>query len=85
MAAGPTWKGQELETIGDLFRAALRLTTPEEGQQFMRLYIAHLASHDVDNPESVAFANIGYIARYGDDTANDHIRQMTGAQHPIFG
>jgi hypothetical protein len=79
------WKGEELATLGDLFRAASRLETAAEGQEFMRLYIAHLAASGVERPESVAFANIGYLARYGSDETFAHIQQMTGAQHPIFG
>ena len=85
MSAGPIWKGAELATLGDLFGAAGQLTTPAEGQEFMRLYIAHLATNGVEKPESVAFANIGYLARYGSDETFAHIQQMTGAQHPIFG
>jgi hypothetical protein len=85
MSAGPIWKGAELATLGDLFGAVSRLETPEEGQEFMRVYVAHLASHGVEKPESAAFGNIGYLARYGSDETFERIQQMTGAQHPIFG
>jgi hypothetical protein len=85
MSTDMTWKGQDLATLGELFDAASRLRTPDEGKQFMRLYVGHLIGRGVDNPESVAFANIGYLARYGSDETFAHIQAMTGAQHPIFG
>lgn len=80
------WKDKQVESVRDLFDALAGLESVEEGQEFMRLYIADLRSYpECTNPESTAFANVGYVARYGDNETNNRIRRFTGAQHPIFG
>ena len=79
------WKGREVATAGELFDALDGLISEAEGQEFMRLYAADLRVNGVDKPESTAFANVGYVSRYGSDETFERVRSFTGAQHPIFG
>jgi hypothetical protein len=83
------WKGETISTIGELFRAAAALVDEEEGAEFMRQYIAVLATSDdpevAANPVRVASSNVGYIAGYGDPDTMKRIHRYTKAVHPVFG
>lgn len=71
------WKGHELVTIGDLMTYGIdKCETPEEAQEFMRLYRAESPHAD---------ANIGYLSGYYGATTMRRIQQWFGCVHPIFG
>ena len=71
------WKGHDLITIGDLMYHGIdKCETPEEAQEFMRLYRA-------DSPH--ADVNIGYLSGYYGATDMRRIQQWFGCAHPIFG
>jgi len=71
------WKGQELITSGDLMNKGInKCDTPEEAQEFMRLYRAE---------SSYADANIGYLSGYYGPETMQRIQEWFGVAHPIFG
>ena len=71
------WKGQELLTIGDLCRLGIdKCDTPEEAQEFMRLY-------RIEN--EYADQNIGYLSGYYGMDDMQRIQEWFGVAHPIFG
>jgi hypothetical protein len=71
------WKGRELNTIGDLMTHGIdKCDTPEEAQEFMRLY-------EAENPH--ARDNIGYLAGYYSTEKKHQIFEWFGVHHPIFG
>jgi hypothetical protein len=71
------WKGEELRTIGDLMNKGIdRCDTPEEAQEFMRLYRAENEHAD---------ENIGYLSGYYSPERAQQIREWFGVVHPIFG
>jgi len=71
------WKGRALKTIGDLMTHGIdKCATPEEAQEFMRLYRAETEHAD---------ANIGYLSGYYGAEKMRRIQQWFGCAHPIFG
>jgi len=71
------WKGQELLTIGDLCRLGIdKCNSPEEAQEFMRLY-------RIEN--EYADQNIGYLSGYYGRDDMRRIQEWFGVSHPIFG
>lgn len=65
------WKGQHLETIGQLLDAVVACETREEAQEFMAVYRA-VNEH--------ADQNIGYIAGYTDRETMRRILDWTGTE-----
>jgi len=71
------WKGEELKTTGDLcYKGIDKCDTPEEAQEFMRLYRAENEHAD---------ENIGYISGYYDPENMRRIQEWFCVAHPIFG
>lgn len=86
-----TWKGRDCGTIGGLLDVVVALTDSNEGAEFMAAYTENLRAHGVDDPETIARANVGYIIGYvgGMDEASvaerARLYELVGARHPIFG
>jgi len=71
------WKGNELKTAGDLMDKGIdRCDTPEEAQEFMKLYRAE---------NEFADKNIGYLSGYYSPDKMAEIQKWFGVEHPIFG
>lgn len=75
-----TWKGERLENMGDLFKAALKVKTPKEAQEFLAAYVK-----GVGIDEATAKSNLGYFAGYYGTKERAFIAKMFEADHPIFG
>jgi hypothetical protein len=70
------WKGEALNTFGDIMRAVDAVASAEEAQEFMAVY------RDV-TPH--AAANIGYMSGYYDRATRRRIQEWFMVAHPIFG
>ena len=71
------WKGRELNTVGDIIRHGVyKCDTPEEAQEFMRIYRAECPHAD---------RNIGYLSGYHSQKEMRRIQEWFGVSHPVFG
>jgi hypothetical protein len=73
------WKRKELNTIGEVFSAALKVKDAIEAQKFLDTYVACGIKRDI------ALSNLGYFAGYYGEKERRFVDKMFGAQHPIFG
>ncbi|MGG0793730.1 hypothetical protein ABE137_06960 [Brevibacillus laterosporus] len=70
------WKGQQLNTAGDLLnKGIIKCETPEEAQEFMRQYRAENEHAD---------SNVGYLSGYCSIEEAKRIKEWFGVKHPIF-
>lgn len=85
------WEGSDCSTLGTLLDAVRALPDPEKGAKFMAAYVENLRANQVDDPETIARANVGYIIGYvggmDDESVAERTRlyELVGARHPIFG
>ena len=87
------YKGEELNTIGDIFNKALSLAKQnrkDEAQNFLKAYASFIynGNNEVksfDEAVKIAKNNFGYYAGYFDKHTCDLIYETYVTEHPIFG
>lgn len=85
-------EGKAVLTHGECLHPAMKITEPEDAQQYLRAYAAFLqAAIDRDGPrdgrtgESVAKFNLGYFAGYYDDETRMRVERLFCCEHPFLG
>lgn len=79
------------KTYGEVFKEAMACKTPEEGEVWLQGYAEELFREFPEKVSSVEHAkrqtkeNIAYFAGYYTRAEADHIFEIFGAVHPIFG
>lgn len=85
------WEGADCSTLGTLLDAVRALPDAEKGAEFMAAYVENLRANSVDDPETIARANVGYIIGYVGGMDEESVAErgrlfeLVGARHPIFG
>ena len=86
-----TYKGEKLDTIGQVFDKALFIAKnhPDEVIDFFEEYVNHIRECNIgvnkQKAIELAKANFGYMAGYFDKKTREIIEETYGAIHPIFG
>lgn len=83
---------KETLTYGDCLHPAMKITDPEDAQQYLRAYIAYTQKHldkeprtDSKTAEEICKINLGYFAGYYDDETRKRVEKLFCCSHPIFG
>lgn len=75
--------------MGELFDIARQITDKRKAKFFFNAYVHFVMfenqTMDWSEAEAVVHSNLGYFAGYYDDKVRDHILEMYGSAHPIFG
>ena len=85
-------KKHKVLTIEQALAPAMKITDPQEAQQYLKDYVEYLDKWAKTAPfkegttaESVAKANLGYYAGYYDDETRARIEKLFSCTHPVFG
>ena len=87
------YKGEELNTIGDIFNKALSFAKyhdKEGANNFLKAYASYIYNENsdvksFDEALQMAKNNLGYFAGYYDKQTCDLIYETYVTEHPIFG
>ena len=74
------WRGKKLNTMGEIFSAALSVRSKADGAVFLKTYMEWC---HIDEP--TALSNLGYFAGYYGEKERRFVADVFGAKHPIFG
>lgn len=79
-------------TFGEALDPAMKITDPQEAQQYLTDYVAYIQRHLDQNPrndtvtaEQIAKSNLGYYAGYYSHKTRIRVEQLFDCVHPIFG
>lgn len=81
---------KDCKNLGELFDIARLITDKKEATQFFDAYVDFIfkdgkGKNTLVQSVEIAHSNLGYFAGYYSDEVRDHIYEMYGSAHPIFG
>lgn len=72
-------------TIGDKYRPAMKITEPEEAEQYLEACVLHSMTVSGCSRERAVKTEKANLAGYYDNETRERVERLFHCSHPIFG